>query len=49
MNETELKKWFLNKYNSCYPVVHSKTKNMTFLFYDEKFVRNIKLSSIRII
>ena len=43
MTEEELKQWFWNKFNSCYPVKHSDYPDSIFWFYDEKFVRKIKL------
>ena len=46
MTKEELKKWFWNKFNSCYKVNHSDYPKRTYYFYDEKFIRQKKLSRI---
>ena len=46
MNKEELKIWFWNLYNSCYVVKYDKYPNIDFLYYDENFVRTIKISQI---
>jgi hypothetical protein len=46
MTEEELKIWFWNKFNSCYPVKHSDYPKSIFWIYDEKFVRKMKLCKI---
>ena len=46
MKEEELKKWFWNKFNLCYPVKHSDYPKKIYWFYDEKLVRKIKLYKI---
>jgi hypothetical protein len=44
--EEELSKWFRNKFNSCYPVVHEKYPENIFMFYDEQFLRQKKLARV---
>jgi len=46
MNREEISKWFWNKFNSCYPVVHSDHSKSIFMFYDEQFLRQKKLSRV---
>ena len=46
MNKQEAIDWFWDKYNSCYPVRHADYPQRVFLFYDNKFVRKIKLAKI---
>ncbi len=46
MNKEEISKWFWNKYNSCYPVVHEDYPESIFMFYDEQFLRQKKLSRV---
>jgi len=46
MNKEELTNWFIDKFNSCYPVTHTDFPESTFWFYDEKFIRKIKLCKI---
>jgi len=46
MNKEELKKWFINKYNSCYPIIHEDYPKSIFMFYDPQFIRQKKLSRI---
>jgi hypothetical protein len=43
MTKEELSKWFWNKYNSCYQVVHKDYPESIFIFYDEQFLRQKKL------
>lgn len=38
--------WFWDKYNSCYPVIHSDYPKSIFMFYDHQFIRKLKLSKI---
>ena len=46
MTKEELSKWFWNKYNSCYPVVHEKYPENIFMIYDEQFLRQKKLTRV---
>jgi len=46
MNKEELSKWFWNKFNSCYPVQHEDFTESIFMFYDEQFLRQKKLSRV---
>ena len=46
MTENELKQWFWNKFNNCYPVIHSDYPESVFWYYDEKFIRKMKLCKI---
>ena len=46
MTTDELKIWFFDKLNSCYPVIHDDYPNCIFWFYDDSFVRKMKLSNI---
>ncbi|MCK9415977.1 hypothetical protein M0Q97_04885 [Candidatus Dojkabacteria bacterium] len=46
MTKEELSKWFLNKFNSCYPVIHKDYPEIIFMFYDEQFLRQKKLSRV---
>ncbi len=46
MKKEELKKWFWNKFNSCYKVNHSDYPKSIFYFYDEQFLRQKKLARI---
>ena len=43
MTKEELTIWFCDKFNSCYPVTHSDYPESIFWFYDEKFIRKLKL------
>ena len=43
MSEEELKVWFFDRLNSCYPVIHDDYPNRLYWFYDEKFIRKMKL------
>ena len=43
MTKEELIIWFCDKFNSCYPVTHSDYPESIFWFYDEKFIRKLKL------
>jgi len=43
MNKDELKKWFWNKFNSCYPFINKDYPKSIFMYYDPKFVRELKL------
>lgn len=43
MNKKELSKWFWDKYNSCYPVIHEDFPDTILMFYDEQFLRQKKL------
>jgi len=44
--DKKLKKWFLDKFNSCYPVIHENYPNRIFMLYDEQFLRQKKLARI---
>lgn len=46
MNEEQLKKWFFDKFNSCYPVKHDNLPESIFWFYDELFIRKIKICKL---
>jgi len=46
MDKGDLVKWFYETLFSCYPVKHIDYPNSVFWIYDEKFVRNIKISKI---
>ena len=46
MNKEELSEWFIDKFNSCYPVKHDDLPYRIFWYYDEKFIRKIKLCEI---
>ena len=46
MEKEQLINWFWNKFNSCYLAKHKDYPKSVFMFYDEKFVRKIKLSKI---
>ena len=46
MNKEELSKWFWNKFNSCYPVVHKDYPKNIFMIYDEQFLRQKKLARV---
>jgi hypothetical protein len=46
MNREELEKWFLDKFNSCYPVIHENYPNRIFMLYDEQFLRQKKLARV---
>ena len=43
MTENELKIWFWNKYNSCYPI---RYYDDIFMIYDKNFLRQRKLSRV---
>ena len=46
MSEQELKEWFLYKLYGCYPVKHDDYPNNIFWFYDEQFIRKLKLCKL---
>lgn len=46
MSDEELKKWFFDMFNDCYPVKHEDYPHSIFWYYDKSFVRNIKLCKI---
>ena len=46
MKKEELSEWFYDKFNSCYPVVHDDYPDSIFWFYDERYVRKIKLCKL---
>ncbi len=46
MTKDELTKWFVNKFNSCYPVIHDDYPEHIFWFYDEKYIRKLKLCKL---
>ena len=46
MNKEEITKWFWNKFYSCYPAKHQDYPHKIFMFYDEGFIRQKKLSRI---
>jgi len=46
MNKEELTIWFWNKFNSCYPVIHDDYPNWIYWFYDETYIRKLKLCKL---
>ena len=46
MNKEELSKWFWDKFNSCYPVVHEDYPYNIFMIYDKNFLRQMKLARV---
>ena len=46
MNKEELRKWFNNKFNSCYPITHPDYPNCIYWYYDEQITRKIKMCKI---
>lgn len=46
MTEQELKGYFFDKVYGCYPVKHDEHPDSIFWFYDELFVRKIKICKI---
>jgi hypothetical protein len=46
MEIEELREWFFEKLYSCYPVRHDDYSDSIFWYYDEKFVRKIKISKL---
>ena len=46
MSEEELKVWFFDRLNSCYPVKHDDYPDDIFWFYGDQFVRKLKLSKL---
>jgi hypothetical protein len=46
MTNEELKDWFLDKYNSCYPTTHIYFPNYIFMIYDINYIRKKKLANI---
>ena len=46
MTKEELSKWFLDKFNSCYQVVHKDYPGSIFMYYDEQFIRQKKLARV---
>ena len=46
MTKEKINKWFCNKFNSCYPVLHEDYPESIFMFYDEQFFRQKKLSRV---
>ena len=46
MTEEELKKWFWDKYNSCYCVKHDDYPESIFMYYDKNFARQKKLARV---
>jgi len=46
MTKEELTNWFCNKFNSCYPVTHDDYPKRIFWYYEEKFVRKLKLCKL---
>jgi len=46
MSKEEISKWFWNKFNSCYPVVHEDYPESIFMIYDEQFLRQKKLARV---
>ena len=46
MTKEELTNWFWNKFNLCYPVTHDDFPNSVFWFYDQNYIRKIKLCKL---
>jgi hypothetical protein len=46
MTKEEISKWFWNKYNSCYTVVHKDYPENIYKFYDDNFLRQKKLARV---
>jgi hypothetical protein len=46
MTEEQLKDWFWDKFNSCYPVMHDDNPHCIFMFYDINYTRAKKLANI---
>ena len=46
MSEEELKNWFWDKYNSCYPAKHDDYPDSIYMIYDINFIRTKKLANI---
>ena len=46
MTDEELKKWFWDKFNSCYYVKHKDYPESLFMFYDKNFTRQKKLARV---
>ena len=46
MNKEELSNWLVNKFKSCYLIVHNAYPDSIFWCYDENFVRKIKLCKL---
>ena len=46
MAKEELKKWFWNKFNNCYYVAHDDYPKSLFMYYDEIFIRYMKLCKL---
>jgi hypothetical protein len=46
MSNDELSKWFWNKFNSCYVVVHESLPESIYMIYDKNFIRQQKLSRV---
>ena len=46
MTNDELKKWFWDKYNSCYCVTHSEYPRSILMYYDKNFSRQKKLARV---
>ena len=46
MNNEELSYWFINKISSCYPVKPIINNKYIFWYYDDQFIRKIKIGKI---
>jgi len=46
MTKQEAISWFWNKFNLCYSVQHYEYKENIYMFYDEQFIRQKKLSKL---
>jgi hypothetical protein len=46
MTNYELSNWFINKLNSCYPIIINDYPEYIFWIYDEKFIRKYKICKI---
>ena len=46
LSKRELKKWFLEKFNNCYYVVHKDYPRSFFMYYDEMLIRKMKLCKL---
>ena len=46
MNKQEITKWFKNKFDNCYWVTNENYPDSIFMYYDEQFIRQKKLSRV---
>lgn len=46
MTDDDIKKWLINKINSCYQVTYNRYKSNIFLYYDKSYLRKMKLCKL---